>query len=102
MERQVHKESWTGEEDIDKEDKLMLPEEKVVDFLEGQLTPEQVLQYWRTKGDTEEELQKDAQLFEELQTAIDAKQLKPMVRTQCMRTSFMVSILLVCIALSRW
>lgn len=47
VERQTHKESWRGEEDV--EDRLLFPEEQVVDFLEGQLSVEQVVNFWRAK-----------------------------------------------------
>jgi SPX domain protein involved in polyphosphate accumulation len=112
IERQTHNDSWKGEEDV--EDRLSLPEDHVVGFLEGQLTPDMAAEIWRTKvrhglpqpvwfnlplswfvylqGEDEQAIERSVQLFNDIQTAIDAKQLKPMVRTQYMRTSFQVRV----------
>ena len=42
------------------------------------------------QGKSEEEIQKFATLFQEVQQAVDSKQLNPMIRTQYMRTAFQI------------
>jgi SPX domain protein involved in polyphosphate accumulation len=42
------------------------------------------------QGSAEEEVERVSQLFTEVQRTVDAKQLKPMIRTQYMRTAFQI------------
>jgi SPX domain protein involved in polyphosphate accumulation len=44
------------------------------------------------QGLAEENIKESIELFSEIQKMIDAKQLKPMLRTQYMRTLFQVSV----------
>lgn len=45
------------------------------------------------QGKTESEKKKFAEFFSEVQRAVDSKQLRPMIRTQYMRTAFQVKAL---------
>lgn len=65
---------------------------QVVPFLEGDYAPAE----FKTDLDDQGQIQGEAEaaavsLFDEVQKAVDSKQLKPMVRTQYMRTAFQVS-----------
>jgi SPX domain protein involved in polyphosphate accumulation len=44
----------------------------------------------REKGKTDQEIEPFAQLFSECQKQVDAKQLRPLIRTQYMRTAFQI------------
>ena len=45
------------------------------------------------QGKNENEKKKFAEFFSEVQRAVDSKQLRPMIRTQYMRTAFQVTFL---------
>ena len=44
----------------------------------------------KAKGKPDEEIEKFATLFSECQKQVDAKQLRPLIRTQYMRTAFQI------------
>mmetsp|Transcript_27459 Transcript_27459/g.50674 ORF Transcript_27459/g.50674 Transcript_27459/m.50674 type:complete len:739 (-) Transcript_27459:23-2239(-) len=94
MERKTHRESWKGEESV--KERFTLPDDKVVAFMDGEYTLEMALDDQETaakkRGKTfsVEERDSYAQLFTETYKAIDSKQLKPLVRTQYMRTAFQI------------
>jgi uncharacterized membrane protein YidH (DUF202 family) len=88
MERKTHRESWKGEESV--KDRIVLEEPQVVPFLEASLTLEQALADLDKKGKNENEKKKFAEFFSEVQRAVDSKQLRPMIRTQYMRTAFQI------------
>ena len=71
-------------------DSFPLPEAMVVGFLEGDLPLAAALEIWRSKGQTEEQIRRFSELFEEVQKLVDAKQLKPTIRIQFMRTLFQI------------
>jgi VTC domain len=166
VERKTHRESWKGEESV--KERVVLPEDKVVPFMEGEYTVEMaeadlrakvggggmrmvllcwvchglfhgVLPWrvghgfcdrfspWRIgkgrwvgggaamaevaglslgsccrspaqplvapQGKSDAEIEKFKKLFVEIQKAIESKQLRPMIRTQYMRTAFQVHVL---------
>ena len=66
----------------------------MVPFLEGDYTPDQLKADLAAREaptpEGEGEVEREAVLLEEVQKTVDAKQLKPMVRTQYMRTAFQV------------
>lgn len=86
IERKTHRESWKGEKSV--KERFTLPEHKIVPFLEAEYTAEQFRDDLIAKGKKEDDAIKAASLFEEIQSTIDAKQLKPFVRTQYMRSAF--------------
>jgi len=88
VERKTHRESWKGETSV--KERFVLPEEQVLPFLQGRYTLDEAKAALRDKGKKEEEIEKFAELFEEIQQTVDAKQLCPMVRTQYMRTAFQI------------
>jgi hypothetical protein len=117
FERKTYKDIVSGAADVS--DSFFLAEHDVVDFLEGTFSADQAVQYWQSEvcvcrsprrgflaeppfncprichaaqGMGEAEVAKALQLFSEVQKVVDAKQLKPMVRTQYMRTLFQVSL----------
>lgn len=94
MERKTHKESWKGEESV--KERFTLPEDKVVAFLDGEYTLDQALADMdaaaakKGKAVKPEEREQFIKLFTEVFNAVDAKQLRPMIRTQYMRTAFQI------------
>jgi SPX domain protein involved in polyphosphate accumulation/uncharacterized membrane protein YidH (DUF202 family) len=86
IERKTHRESWKGEKSV--KERFTLAEELVVPYLEGEYTVEQYSEDLRTRGKSESDIQKASVLFVEIQRSIEAKQLKPFVRTQYMRSAF--------------
>ncbi|GIL87349.1 hypothetical protein Vretifemale_15424 [Volvox reticuliferus] len=94
FERKTHKESWKGEESV--KERFALPSDKVVAFMDGEYTLEHALADQEAaatrkgKALTEEEKESYKTLFMEVYKAVDSKQLKPLVRTQYMRTAFQI------------
>ena len=86
VERKTHRESWKGEKSV--KERFTLAEELVVPYLEGEYTVQQYAEGLRSKGKPESDVEKASKLFLEIQRAIEAKQLKPFVRTQYMRSAF--------------
>lgn len=86
IERKIHKESWKGEKSV--KERFTLPEAKVVPFITGEYKAEQFEDSLRAKGKGEDDIAKASRLFSEIQTAIDVKQLKPLVRTQYLRSAY--------------
>ena len=108
VERKTHRESWTGEESV--KERFALPHELIVPFLMGQHTwpaEEARLQeeyrrkhtnksggmYINAEAEPEmpaAELLSVKKLFNEVQRAVESKQLEPTLRTVYMRTAFQV------------
>ncbi|KAG2429574.1 hypothetical protein HXX76_010809 [Chlamydomonas incerta] len=94
FERKTHKESWKGEESV--KERFTLPSDKVVAFMDGEYTLEAALADQEAaaakkgKSLSQEEKEAYSQLFTEVYKAVDSKQLKPLVRTQYMRTAFQI------------
>ncbi|KXZ45148.1 hypothetical protein GPECTOR_58g597 [Gonium pectorale] len=94
FERKTHKESWKGEESV--KERFTLPSDKVVAFMDGEYTLEQALADQQAvaarkgKSLSDDEVESYKQLFTEVYKAVDSKQLKPLVRTQYMRTAFQI------------
>lgn len=86
VERKTHRESWKGEESV--KDRITLPKAKIVDFLDGRYTLDMAIKEGRFKTDTDKETFK--KFFQEVQQAVDSKQLRPMIRTQYNRAAFQV------------
>ncbi|KAL4855568.1 Vacuolar transporter chaperone 4 [Chlorella vulgaris] len=88
VERKTHKETWKGDESL--KERFTLKEDQVLMYLDGDLPEEAKQQEMRHSGSAEEEVERVSQLFTEVQRTVDAKQLKPMIRTQYMRTAFQI------------
>lgn len=71
-------------------DSFPLPEEMVLSFLEGELPVTVAQDVWSSKGETEDQIKRHTDLFEEVQKLVDTKQLKPTIRIQFMRTLFQI------------
>ncbi|CAL8471696.1 g11238 [Coccomyxa elongata] len=88
VERKTHRESWKGEESV--KERFTLPEHKMVPFLEGEYTLGKAVADLEAKGKSETEIANFSKLFAEIQQQIDTKQLRPMIRTQYLRTAFQI------------
>ncbi|KAK9918747.1 hypothetical protein WJX75_006519 [Coccomyxa subellipsoidea] len=88
VERKTHRESWKGEESV--KERFTLPEDKMVPFLEGEYTLDKAVRDLQAKGKSESEIANFSKLFGEIQQQIDTKQLRPMIRTQYLRTAFQI------------
>lgn len=88
VERKTHKETWQGDESV--KERFALREDQVLMYLDGDLPEEALQQELRLAGAPEEEVLRMSSLFCEVQRTVDAKQLKPMVRTQYQRTAFQI------------
>ncbi|GLC44294.1 hypothetical protein PLESTB_000761900 [Pleodorina starrii] len=94
FERKTHKESWKGEESV--KERFTLPSDKVVAFMDGEYTLDQALvdqeavAARKGKSLSQEDRDSYKTLFMEVYKAVDSKQLKPLVRTQYMRTAFQI------------
>lgn len=88
MERKTHRESWKGEESV--KERFTLDENRVVPFLEMEYDEEKASADLRAAGKSEENIAKFMELFTEVRNQVDAKQLRPFIRTQYMRTAFQI------------
>ncbi|KAH7623032.1 hypothetical protein Ndes2526B_g02326 [Nannochloris sp. 'desiccata'] len=88
IERKSQKQTGKGYEEM--QDRMTLPENVVVGYLEGEVGVEVAKEFWQSMGFTSDEVENNVELFTEVQKVIDSKQLKPMVRTQYMRTLFQI------------
>lgn len=88
VERKTHRESWKGEESV--KERFTLKEEKVIPFLKGEYTLDRAVADLRAAGKSENEIEKFSELFTEVYAQVDSKQLRPLVRTQYMRTAFQI------------
>ncbi|EFN52611.1 hypothetical protein CHLNCDRAFT_58814 [Chlorella variabilis] len=79
-----------GGGDESQKERFGLREEQVLMYLDGDLPEEAIQQEMRQASATEEDIARVSQTFVEVQKTVDAKQLKPMVRTQYMRTAFQI------------
>jgi len=87
LERKTHHEDWYGDGEASAKERFPLPDAKIVPFLEGRLSPEQVgeiLTARNFKGDVGEAVQ----LAREIQAVVLQRRLRPSVRTHYMRTAF--------------
>lgn len=88
VQRKLLKESLVDEENVHHE--FVLPADKVVRFIEGELEVEEAVAFWKSKQYSQNDIQQKADLFEEIKRIVDSKQLKPTIRTQYMRTYFQI------------
>eukprot|EP00798_Chlamydomonas_sp_ICE-L_P020547 gene20547-27337_t len=104
VERKTHRESWKGECSV--KERFVITADRVVPFLDGEykldeaisgeykleeaISDMQAAAAKRSKTVSPEEIDSFTELFTEIYNAIDAKQLKPWIRTQYMRTAFQI------------
>jgi SPX domain protein involved in polyphosphate accumulation/uncharacterized membrane protein YidH (DUF202 family) len=86
VERKTHRESWKGERSV--KERFALPADRVLPFLEGEYSAAEYAADLRARGRGADDVAKASALFEEVQRQVEAKQLKPLVRTQYMRSAF--------------
>lgn len=76
VERKTHREDWTGEKSV--KARFSIKEKKVIAFLEGRLTVEEVFAKMRREGKkSEKEIADLEQLAREIQYSVITKRLKP-------------------------
>jgi uncharacterized membrane protein YidH (DUF202 family) len=88
VERKTHRESWKGEESV--KERFNLDERRVVPFLEMEYDEKAAEADLRSAGKSDKEIGKYLELFTEVRNQVDAKQLRPFIRTQYMRTAFQI------------
>ena len=71
---------------------FILPSHMILPFIEDELDGRDVVEFWRSRRmfDDEGELQTKLALFEDVKKLVDSKQLKPVLRSQYMRTYFQI------------
>lgn len=87
IERKEHLEDWYGDGEASSKLRFPLPEDQVMAYLTGELTPDgvaQLLAAMNFKGDVDEAVQ----LAKEIQDLVLEKKLRPAIRTHYMRTAF--------------
>ena len=88
VERKTHKESWCG--DISVKERFMVDEEQVILLLEGKYDIKAELAKMKARGVSNDQISDWKQLATEICSAITNKQLRPVMRTQYMRTAFQI------------
>jgi len=88
VERKTHRESWTG--DISVKERFMVSEDQVLPLLKGTYDVNAQAEMMRAKGKSEAQVKEWLQLAGEIAQVIISKQLKPVMRTQYMRTAFQI------------
>jgi SPX domain protein involved in polyphosphate accumulation len=88
VERKTHEDTWTGDASV--KERFALKENQVVDFLNGKYTLEHGLRDLAKRKPSEVEVEAFTKLFTEIAAAIKSKQLKPLMRTRCMRVAYQI------------
>ena len=88
IERKTHRESWAG--DISVKERFVVNEDQVLPLLEGDFNVEKEAQKLKELGQSASQIEEWLQLAGEITSAINSKQLKPVMRTQYMRTAFQI------------
>ena len=88
VERKTHRESWCG--DISVKERFMVDEDQVIPMLEGQYDIQAELKKMKARGVSNDMIRDWKQLATEICSAISNKQLRPVMRTQYMRTAFQI------------
>jgi SPX domain protein involved in polyphosphate accumulation len=86
VERKTHREKWAQE--ISVKERFVVPEKQVLPLLTGAFDIKAEAEKMRSKGKSEEDIRGVVELASEVQQAISSKQLRPVMRTQYMRTAF--------------
>jgi len=88
FERKTHRESWKGEESV--KERFNLDDANVVPFLEMEYDEARAEADLRAAGKSDADIANYLELFTECRNQLDAKQLRPFIRTQYMRTAFQI------------
>mmetsp|Transcript_31907 Transcript_31907/g.48936 ORF Transcript_31907/g.48936 Transcript_31907/m.48936 type:complete len:715 (+) Transcript_31907:208-2352(+) len=89
VERKTHRDKWTGEVSV--KERFIIKEEEVEQVMNNVYPIEQKKREMiEKKGKSQKEADEWEQLVREITQAIQAKQLVPTMRTQCMRTAFQI------------
>lgn len=88
VERKTHRESWKGEESV--KERFTLDENRVVPLLEMEYDEAAATEDLKKAGKSDKDVAKFLELFTEVRNQVDAKQLRPFIRTQYMRTAFQI------------
>ena len=88
VQRKLLKDSLVDEDNVNHE--FILPEKMIVPFIDGDLQLSEAVDFWKSKGYSQDQIEKNSELFEEVKKIVDSKQLKPTIRTQYMRTYFQI------------
>lgn len=71
-------------------DEFILPESMILSFIEGELDLKEAVEFWHKRQMYANEIENKSSLFEDLKKLVDSKQLKPVLRSQYMRTYFQI------------
>lgn len=71
-------------------DEFILPSNMILSFIEGELELKDATEFWNSRHIYVNELEEKSALFEDLRKLVDSKQLKPVLRSQYMRTYFQI------------
>lgn len=88
VERKTHRESWCG--DISVKERFMIDEAQVLPMLEGRYSVADEKAKMKARGVDAQQIRDWEQLATEITSAISNKQLRPVMRTQYMRTAFQI------------
>ena len=88
VERKTHRESWCG--DISVKERFMVDEDQVIPLLEGKYDIQAELTKMKARGVSNDQISDWRQLATEICSAVTNKQLRPVMRTQYMRTAFQI------------
>mmetsp|Transcript_16444 Transcript_16444/g.23197 ORF Transcript_16444/g.23197 Transcript_16444/m.23197 type:complete len:728 (-) Transcript_16444:153-2336(-) len=89
VERKTHRDKWTGEVSV--KERFIIKEEEVEQIMNNTYPIEKLKREMiEKKGKSQKEADEWEQLVREITQAIQAKQLVPTMRTQCMRTAFQI------------
>lgn len=71
---------------------FMLPSSMILSFIENELDTRDVFEFWQSRGLYEDPSEMEAKLllFEDVKKLVDSKQLKPVLRSQYLRTYFQI------------
>jgi len=71
-------------------DEFILPSSMILSFIEGELDLKEAVEFWHRRQMYMNEIDSKSSLFEDLKKLVDSKQLKPVLRSQYMRTYFQI------------
>lgn len=71
-------------------DEFILPSSMILSFIEGELDLKEAIEFWHGRQIYINDMAAKSALFEDLKKLVDSKQLKPVLRSQCMRTYFQI------------
>lgn len=71
-------------------DEFILPSQMILSFIEGELDLKDAIEFWHSRHMYQNDLEAKSALFEDLRKLVDSKQLKPVLRSQYMRTYFQI------------